>query len=165
MDFCTVKIFFKQRDATLIYTGLKLCKVFFGTPGIYSIMNLTRINVAQDIGYILILFYGSICYHFQCHFYYCILRSGRNLTLLHALVIAPRAISDIVLPSSFNFDFGFPQINLMKMNIFCSGYFSGFDHFYLQISRYVIWKSGQKTLLTLVATFSVQKRTVQPFKF
>ena len=30
--FCTVKIFFKYRDVTLIYTGLKLCKVFFGTP-------------------------------------------------------------------------------------------------------------------------------------
>ena len=29
MVFCTVKIFFKYRDATLIYTGLKLCKVFF----------------------------------------------------------------------------------------------------------------------------------------
>ena len=34
--FCTVKIFFKQHDATLIYTGIKLCKVFFGTPGIFD---------------------------------------------------------------------------------------------------------------------------------
>ena len=29
MVFCTVKIFLKQPDATLIYTGLKLRKVFF----------------------------------------------------------------------------------------------------------------------------------------
>ena len=34
MVFCTVKKFLKQRDATLICTGLKLCTVFFGTPGI-----------------------------------------------------------------------------------------------------------------------------------
>ena len=33
MAFCNVKIFFKQRDAKLIYTALKLCKVFFRTPG------------------------------------------------------------------------------------------------------------------------------------
>ena len=33
MVFCTVKIFFKEHDGTLIYTVLKLCKVFFGTPG------------------------------------------------------------------------------------------------------------------------------------
>ena len=36
MVFCTV-IFFKQRDATLIYTNLNLCKVFFGTPGIFKV--------------------------------------------------------------------------------------------------------------------------------
>ena len=34
-------IFSKQCDATLIYTGLKLCKVFLGTPGIFSILGET----------------------------------------------------------------------------------------------------------------------------
>ena len=33
MAFCTVRTFFKQRGATLIYTGLKLCEVFFEIPG------------------------------------------------------------------------------------------------------------------------------------
>ena len=37
MVFCTVKIIFKYRDATLIYTGLKLCKVFLGHPVFYRV--------------------------------------------------------------------------------------------------------------------------------
>ena len=32
--FCTMKIFFKERDVTLIYAALRLCKFLGGTPGI-----------------------------------------------------------------------------------------------------------------------------------
>ena len=41
----SVKNFFKQLGLTLIYTGWKICNVFFGTPGILSILPYSHCHI------------------------------------------------------------------------------------------------------------------------